>query len=98
MEMIIIIMRVTTVFFFCQSNCVQNPCKNIATCQSGFTRKGYRCLCTAGFEGPICDRGKHNFYVDILRPSVKQQRGKTLPRCLLIGSQRMKKLFLSSSS
>ena len=25
-------------FFFCQSNCVQNPCKNNATCQSGFTK------------------------------------------------------------
>nr|XP_058951037.1 uncharacterized protein LOC131778640 [Pocillopora verrucosa] len=39
-----------------ESNCVQNPCKNNATCQSGFTKKGYRCLCTAGFEGPICQR------------------------------------------
>ncbi|XP_066026287.1 uncharacterized protein [Pocillopora verrucosa] len=39
-----------------ESNCVQNPCKNNATCQSGFTKKGYRCLCTAGFEGPICER------------------------------------------
>ena len=64
--MMIMIMTMTTVCFFCQS---QNPCKNNATCQSGFTKKGCRCLCTAGFEGPICQRGKHNFYVDILRPS-----------------------------
>ena len=69
--MMTMIMTMTTVcFFFCQSNCVQNPCKNNATCQSGFTKKGYRCLCTAGFEGPICERGKHNSNVDNLRPSV----------------------------
>lgn len=30
--------------FFCQRNCVQNPCKNNATCQSRFTEKGYRFL------------------------------------------------------
>ena len=46
---IIMIMTITmtTVCFFCQRNCVQNPCQNNATCQSGFTKKGYRCLCTA---------------------------------------------------
>ncbi|PFX16288.1 hypothetical protein AWC38_SpisGene19441 [Stylophora pistillata] len=40
-----------------ESDCVQNPCKNNATCQSGFTKKGYRCLCTVGFEGPLCGKG-----------------------------------------
>lgn len=30
--------------FFCQRNCIQNPCKNNATCQSRFTEKGYRFL------------------------------------------------------
>ncbi|XP_022805205.1 low-density lipoprotein receptor-related protein 1-like [Stylophora pistillata] len=39
-----------------ESDCVQNPCKNNATCQSGFTKKGYRCLCTVGFEGPLCGK------------------------------------------
>ena len=61
-------------FFFCQSNCVQNPCKNNATCQSGFTKKGYGCLCTAGFEGLICERGKHNSNVDSLRLSSLTKR------------------------
>ena len=72
MKMIIIMVMtiiMTTVCFFCQSNCVQNPCQNNATCQSGFTKKGYRCLCTAGFEGPICERGKRRYYVDIVRLS-----------------------------
>ncbi|CAH3160935.1 unnamed protein product [Pocillopora meandrina] len=41
-----------------ESNCVQNSCKNNATCQSGFAKKGYQCLCTAGFEGLICERVK----------------------------------------
>ncbi|CAH3159161.1 unnamed protein product, partial [Pocillopora meandrina] len=26
-------------------------CENNATCQSGFTLKGYRCLCPPGYEG-----------------------------------------------
>ena len=43
--------------FLCQSNCIANPCKNNATCQSGFTDKGYRCLCSAGFKGQTCDEG-----------------------------------------
>ena len=32
-------------------------CKNNATCQSGFTLKGYRCLCPPGFEGEHCEKG-----------------------------------------
>ena len=72
LKMIIMMIMTMTAgcFFFCQSNCVQNPCKNNATCQSGFTKKGYRCFCTAGFEGLICERGKHNSNVDSLRLSV----------------------------
>ena len=66
----IITMTMTTVCFFCQSNCVQNPCNNNDTCQSGFTTKGYQCLCIAGFEGPLCERGKHNSYFNTLRRLV----------------------------
>ncbi|KAL9970881.1 hypothetical protein ACROYT_G023334 [Oculina patagonica] len=37
--------------------CGKNPpCHNKAKCQSGFTKKGYRCLCTAGFEGQHCEK------------------------------------------
>ena len=36
------------------------PCQNRATCQSGFTYKGYRCLCTPGFEGEHCEKGTSN--------------------------------------
>ncbi|XP_078351653.1 uncharacterized protein LOC144636339 [Oculina patagonica] len=37
-----------------KSTCVSNPCENNSTCQTGFTDKGYRCLCTAGFHGHEC--------------------------------------------
>ncbi|XP_073249942.1 uncharacterized protein [Porites lutea] len=38
-----------------ENECVNNRCENNATCQTGFTDKGYRCLCTAGFEGNYCE-------------------------------------------
>ncbi|KAL9953737.1 hypothetical protein ACROYT_G041198 [Oculina patagonica] len=37
-----------------KSACVSNPCANHSTCQTGFTDKGYRCLCAAGLEGHEC--------------------------------------------
>ena len=45
------------ILFPLQSACVDNPCDNNSTCQSGFTDKGYRCLCTTGFKGPRCKKG-----------------------------------------
>ena len=45
-------------FSFFQNACGKNlPCQNNATCQSGFTIKGYRCLCPPGFEGEHCEKG-----------------------------------------
>ncbi|XP_078382537.1 uncharacterized protein LOC144665218 [Oculina patagonica] len=35
--------------------CGKAPCNNNATCQTGFTRKGYRCLCASGFTGQNCE-------------------------------------------
>ena len=41
-----------------QVACRSYPCKNNGTCQSGFTEKGYRCLCPAGWMGTNCEDGK----------------------------------------
>ena len=43
--------------FVCQSACIRNPCKNNAKCQSGFTDKGYHCMCSDGYQGQACDEG-----------------------------------------
>ena len=45
-------------FFLSQNTCDKSSqCQNNATCQSGFTLKGYRCLCPPGFEGELCETG-----------------------------------------
>ena len=44
--------------FFLQNACDKSPkCQNNATCQSGFTFKGYRCLCPSGYKGEHCEKG-----------------------------------------
>ena len=44
--------------FLFQNACDKSSyCQNEATCQSGFTLKGYRCSCFPGFEGERCEKG-----------------------------------------
>ncbi|XP_068673732.1 uncharacterized protein [Montipora foliosa] len=38
-----------------ESACENNPCKNGGTCQTGFTERGYRCLCSFSFIGHDCE-------------------------------------------
>ena len=71
--------------FSLQSACADNPCNNNTTCQSGFTEKGFRCLCTTGFKGPRCKEGnpthvkpvvsscRLQFYTQPLKAPVKVQ-------------------------
>ena len=49
---------VSFLFLYLLKNfCAQSPCENYGTCQSGFTRKRYRCLCASGFNGHDCEKG-----------------------------------------
>ena len=57
-DIVCLLFRPLCLFLF-QSACVSNPCQNKGTCQAGFTDKGYRCLCTAGFKGRNCQKGEH---------------------------------------
>ncbi|CAH3111620.1 unnamed protein product [Porites lobata] len=41
--------------YVAKNACENKPCKNKATCQTGFTGKDYRCLCTMGFDGDHCE-------------------------------------------
>ena len=42
---------------FFQNACLGHSCAQNATCQTGFTQKGYRCICPAGFTGEQCQIG-----------------------------------------
>ena len=46
-----------TFFFFKHNPCSRSPCLNNSTCQAGFTSKGFRCVCRAGFTGTNCTEG-----------------------------------------
>ena len=50
------------ILFLLKNACARNPCRNNATCQAGFTRRDYQCLCAfgSGFEGHDCDRGEES--------------------------------------
>ncbi|KAL9961341.1 hypothetical protein ACROYT_G030259 [Oculina patagonica] len=37
-----------------ENACGEMPCQNNAICQAGFTDRGYRCVCAAGFTGQDC--------------------------------------------
>ena len=39
-------------------NCLEDPCKNGATCVNGTGGTPYNCTCANGWEGPNCDTSK----------------------------------------
>ncbi|XP_044169277.1 uncharacterized protein LOC122953426 [Acropora millepora] len=43
-----------------ESACDRATCENGGTCQSGFTDKGYHCLCLPGFFSAHCEQGIGN--------------------------------------
>ena len=38
------------------NTCGQTPCQHNGTCQTGFTDKGYRCLCPPEYKGTNCEK------------------------------------------
>ena len=66
---------------------MSNLCKNQATCQTGFTAKGYRCLCTAGFKGEYCEIGEFLFLSNNAQ-SVFNQLYNYVESIILIASSR----------
>ena len=51
---------------FVKSACDEIYCYNGGTCQSGFTVKGYRCLCPPGFKGKRCQKGRKSSIHQVL--------------------------------
>ncbi|XP_015776020.1 PREDICTED: neurogenic locus notch homolog protein 1-like [Acropora digitifera] len=43
-----------------ESACDRASCENGGTCQSGFTDKGYQCVCLPGFTSVHCEKGISN--------------------------------------
>ena len=66
---------------------MRNLCKNQATCQTGFTAKGYRCLCTAGFKGEYCEIGEFLFLSNNVQ-SVFNQLYNYVESIILIASSK----------
>ncbi|XP_066022753.1 uromodulin-like [Pocillopora verrucosa] len=67
--------------------CGENlPCQNNATCQSGFTIKGYRCLCPPGFEGEHCEKDidecQKNTHDCHLNATCQNRNGSFMCTCL----------------
>ena len=53
-----------------QNFCVNNQCSSNSRCQTGFTDRGYRCVCSAGYTGEYCTEGYiyTRYFYHVLNP------------------------------
>ncbi|KAL9954454.1 hypothetical protein ACROYT_G041995 [Oculina patagonica] len=49
--------RLSFTYLAIENPCSSSPCLNSGTCQTGFTSKGFRCICRPGFRGSKCHKG-----------------------------------------
>ena len=64
---LVILRKIRLNIFFHQNKCYFNMCYNNATCRVGFTDKGYKCVCPAGYTGEHCGEGMRALYHKISR-------------------------------
>ncbi|XP_027052097.1 uncharacterized protein LOC113679340 isoform X2 [Pocillopora damicornis] len=50
--------RIGVIYRSVKNFCASSPCSSNERCQTGFTDKGYRCICSAEFKGENCSIGK----------------------------------------
>ena len=50
----------TSISFASKNACDRAGCENGGICQSGFTDKGYQCVCLPGFSSTHCEQGIAN--------------------------------------
>ncbi|KAL9964973.1 hypothetical protein ACROYT_G028691 [Oculina patagonica] len=43
------------IYRYVLNSCQSSPCPSNATCQTGFTAEGYRCICPQGYKGDHCE-------------------------------------------
>ncbi|KAL9953850.1 hypothetical protein ACROYT_G041322 [Oculina patagonica] len=48
--------RLSFTYLAIENLCSSSPCLNNGTCQAGFSSKGFRCICRAGFSGTNCHK------------------------------------------
>ncbi|XP_078373693.1 uncharacterized protein LOC144657247 isoform X5 [Oculina patagonica] len=74
-----------TVYTSFKNPCSSNPCPAIERCQTGFTSKGYRCVCTNGKMGEDCTEGPP--FVHVVPDKIEtEERSDVIMMCNVTGN------------